>query len=225
MAQTWNQDEHLHQMATLLVSPASFERCAVRGTVTVATKVMKLVCHRVSLRLWSFARRSHPPESWSLLLSDDPEAKEICGEEMACEHTWLREFEDKLPSEEAPNPHVKMLHQEFFDFESSDKIAEGCIWDCRLQQPFWDSHAFNKTFDYNIESTLADNKIIEYSWPHSEGRQKQQQWTVHMWEHSGDYSQLHCSGAKRNQSSAVDSTWNVFEGMANNKNVKEGSGK
>ena len=82
----------------------------------------------MSLRLWSSSRYSHPPESNSLLLSDDPEVKHECGAVMECEHTWLLDFERELASQSAPHPLVKMLHRDFlFDFESSEKTVDGCI--------------------------------------------------------------------------------------------------
>ena len=113
MAQKWNQDEHIREMATSLISPESFVWCSVRGTVNVAKKVMNLASHLMSLRLWSSARCGHPPESYSLLLSDDPEVKQDCGAFMECSHRWLLEFEETLVSEAAPHPRVKMLHREF----------------------------------------------------------------------------------------------------------------
>ena len=50
----------------------------------------------MSLRLWSSSRYSHPPESYSRLLADDPEVKEDCGAVMECEHAWLLDFERDL---------------------------------------------------------------------------------------------------------------------------------
>ena len=48
-----------------------------------------------------------------------------------------------------------------FDFESSDKIGDGCIWVCTIQQHFWGSHGSSKAWITILCQTLPDNKIIE----------------------------------------------------------------
>ena len=148
MAQNWNKDEHIRQMADLLTS--------------VAKKVMNLVCHLMSLRLWSSSRYSHPPESYSLLLSDDPEVKDECGAMMECEHMWLLAFEQDLASQSAPHPHVKMLHRDF------------CLilnHPTRLLMDAFETGQYNTNFEKTMEATkhlitilcqtLPDNKIIK----------------------------------------------------------------
>ncbi len=125
-------------------------------------KVMNLVCHLMSLRLWSSARHSHPPESYSLLLSDYPEVKDDSGLCMEGSHHWFLEFERKLASEEAPHPHVKMLHRDF------------CLilnHPTRLVMDAFEIGQYNNSSEEAMEAakhlitiwcqTLPDNKIIE----------------------------------------------------------------
>ena len=163
MAQNWNKDEHIRQMADLLTSVPTFAWCSTRGTLNVAKKVVNLVYHLMSLRLWSSSRYSHPPDSYSLLLSDDPEVKYECGAVMECEHTWrLLEFERDLASQSAPHPHVKMLHRDF------------CLilnHPTRLLMDAFEIGQYNTNFEKTMETTkhlitilcqtLPDNKIIE----------------------------------------------------------------
>ena len=161
MAQNWNKDEHIREMADLLTSVHTFAWCSTRGTWNVAKKVMSLVCHLMSLRL-SSSRYSHPPESYSLLLSDDPEVKDDCGTLMECEHQWLLDFERDLASQSAPRPHVKMLHRDF------------CLilnHPTRLLMDAFEIGQYNNNSEESMEATkhlitilcqtLPDNKIIE----------------------------------------------------------------
>ena len=162
MAQNWNKDEHIRQMADLLISVPTFAWCSTRGTLNVAKKVMNLVCHLMSLRLWSSSRYSHPPDSYSLLLSADPEVKHECGAVMEGEHTWLLEFERDLASQSAPHPHVKMLHRDF------------CLilnHPTRLLMDAFEIGQYNNNSEKSMEATkhlitilcqtLPGNKIIE----------------------------------------------------------------
>ena len=163
MTSAWMKDKHVQETVALMGQPENFRWCQHRGTVKVEKKVCSLIFHLIGLRLWSNSKHSYPPESYSLLLSEERALRQETADKMKEEYTRLLNFEQRLVQHVVPplHPHVKLLHKH---------ILTVLTVPCRLLMDAFRHSGFRlqtvgeeaaKQLLKVLCATFADNKIIE----------------------------------------------------------------
>ncbi len=163
MVTSWMKDPHVQETIALLGQPEEFRWCQLRGTVHVEKKVSSLIFHLISLRLWSNSKHSYPPDCYSLLLSNDVDARSQTAGNMKEDYERLLDFEHQLVQHVVPplHPHVKLLHKHILTILT---VPTRLLLDAFRQSGFRLNTPGEKAAKHILKVlcvTFADNKIVE----------------------------------------------------------------